>query len=131
MNRQIKLLGVVLTTMSVFGSTQISQAKDSLADNQKFNSNDTLLAKHHFTYSDKFVQLYTSNCSNRLQQHGKPSAAATSICQCSLGQMQQKHNEGKAISILMGAQVSLSKDPRTGLPSSLSQYFTPCLSKVG
>ena len=131
MKRQFKLLGVVLTTMSVLGSTQISQAEDSLVDNQQFNSKSTLLAIHRYTYSDKFVQLYTSNCSDRLKQHGKPSAAATSICQCSLGQMQQKHNEGKAISILMGAQVSLSKDSRTGLPSSLSQYFTPCLSKVG
>jgi hypothetical protein len=40
--------------------------------------------------------------------------------------MQAKHTQGEAIGILMRAQFSGSKDPRTGLPSALSKYFASC-----
>ena len=79
-----------------------------------------------YEYSAQLVQQYNSGCSSRLQQKGYSTAQAQSLCACSLKQMQMQHNQASAIAILAGAQFNPNKDPKLGLPSTLSKYFTPC-----
>lgn len=130
MHRQFKTIAVALTTLGMLGTTQIAQAVNTQGTPERSPSTATLIAANTHTYSGQFVELYTSNCAQRLTQHGKPTGVAKSTCQCSMKQMQLQHSQGEAISILLGAQLSLSKDARTGLPTQLSKYFTPCLAEV-
>lgn len=78
-------------------------------------------------YSTKLTKPYSAGCAKTLQAKGKSAQRSQQICQCSLGQMQQRHSQTEAIGILIKARYLSAKDPRTGMPTPLTSYFTPCL----
>lgn len=82
--------------------------------------------KMAYTYSPTLVSRYTSGCTEKLRAKGKSAIQAQQMCQCSLRNMQSQHTQGQAIGILVKAQFSGSTDPRTGLPTALSRYFSTC-----
>lgn len=77
-------------------------------------------------YSAQLVQRYNSGCSDQLRKKGYSDSQAQSLCSCSLKQMQTQHNQSSAIFVLTSAQLNPVKDPKLGLPNTLSKYFTPC-----
>jgi hypothetical protein len=79
-----------------------------------------------YTYGATLTSRYTSGCSEKLRAKGKSAVQAQQICQCSLKNMQAQHTQSQAIGILVKAQFSGSTDPRTGLPTALSKYFSTC-----
>ena len=81
-----------------------------------------------YTYSSDLISRYTAGCTPKVQSTGKTSAQARQLCECSINQMQQQRSQGSAVMLLLGSQFSASKDPKTGLPFSLSKYFKPCMS---
>ena len=81
-----------------------------------------------YTYSPDLISRYTAGCTPKVQSTGKTLAQARQLCECSINQMQQQRSQGSAVALLIGSQFSASKDPKTGLPVSLSKYFTPCMS---
>ncbi len=114
----VGVAGVMLSASITPATAELAQPKSPV-----------LMAK--YTYSSSLVQPYTSGCIKKLTAHGKTPSQAASLCQCSITQMQQQHSQSQAIMMLTKAQFSASKDPNTGLPSSLSKFFTPCLAKQG
>lgn len=83
-------------------------------------------ANAEYQYSSQLVQQYNSGCSNQLVKKGFSNTSAQSLCACSLKQMQTHHSQSSAIVILTSAQLNPIKDPKLGLPTNLSKYFTPC-----
>ncbi len=81
-----------------------------------------------YTYSADLISRYTAGCTPKVQSTGKSLAQAKQLCECSINQMQQQRSQGSAVALLIGSQFSSSKDPKTGLPLSLSKYFIPCMS---
>jgi len=85
-------------------------------------------ANAEYQYSSQLVQQYNNGCSDQLVKKGYPAAQAQSLCACSLKQMQSQHSQSSAIVVLTSAQLNPIKDPKLGLPNTLSKYFTPCFS---
>ena len=79
-------------------------------------------------YSSQLVQRYHSGCSDQLSKKGYSPEQAQALCACSLKQMQMQHSQSSAIVVLTSAQLNPVKDPKLGLPNTLSKYFTPCFS---
>lgn len=79
-----------------------------------------------YTYGATLTNRYTSGCSEKLRAKGKSAIQAQQMCQCSLRNMQVQHTQSQAIGILVKAQFSGSTDSRTGLPTTLSKYFSNC-----
>lgn len=79
-----------------------------------------------YTYSPTLTSRYTTGCTEKLRAKGKSALEAQQLCQCSLKNMQTQHTQGQAIGILVKAQFSGSTDPKTGLPTALSKYFSTC-----
>jgi hypothetical protein len=88
--------------------------------------NPTPSFKMAYTYSPTLTSRYTSGCAEKLRAKGKSAMQAQQMCQCSLKNMQVQHTQSQAIGILVKAQFSGSTDPRTGLPTALSKYFSTC-----
>ena len=86
-----------------------------------------LAQAQEYQYSAQLVQRYNSGCSNQLIKKGYSSSQASSLCACSLKQMQMQHSQSSAIVLLTSAQLNPIKDSRFGLPTNLSKFFTPCL----
>jgi hypothetical protein len=83
--------------------------------------------KMAYTYSPTLISRYTSGCMEKIRAaRGVSAIQAQKMCQCSLRNMQTQHTQGQAIGILVKAQFSGSTDPRTGLPTTLSKYFSTC-----
>jgi hypothetical protein len=82
--------------------------------------------KMAYTYSPTLTNRYTSGCTEKLRAKGKSMSQAQQMCKCSLKNMQVQHTQSQAIGILVKAQFSGSTDPRTGLPTTLSKYFSTC-----
>lgn len=120
-------LSLALSTAGVLGVSFIAPAPQTVAQPRPSAGMTLAAAKH--TYHPQLVKLYTSECTKRLVkvQNNSP-ARATQICQCSLGQMQQRHSQGEAIAILTQANSSSKNNPNA-MPAVLSPYFTPCLAK--
>jgi hypothetical protein len=119
-NPFLRMTGVLVTA----GLAGATLAPFSMASAAQFTPAPSF--KIAYTYSSQLVSRYTAGCSDKLRSKGKSAAQAQQLCQCSLKNMQAQHSQGEAISILMRAQFSGSKDPRTGLPSALSKYFASC-----
>jgi len=83
-------------------------------------------AHAQYQYSTQLVERYTTGCSKELVKKGYSGAQAQSLCVCSLRQMQRQHSQSSAIVVLTSAQLNPVKDPKIGLPNTLSKYFTPC-----
>lgn len=79
-----------------------------------------------YQYSSQLVQRYTSGCSNQLEKKGYSATQASSLCSCSLKQMQRDHSQSSAILLLTSAQLNPVKDARLGMPKTLSKFFNPC-----
>ncbi|HEY9826814.1 MAG TPA: hypothetical protein V6D19_15340, partial [Stenomitos sp.] len=79
-----------------------------------------------YTYSAKLVNPYVSGCSQKLTAKGMSVAQADKMCRCSIQQMQAEKSQNQAIAMLMVARFSSSIDPSTGMPTSLSKYFSTC-----
>jgi hypothetical protein len=119
-NPFLRMTGVLVTA----GLAGAALAPFSMASAAQFKSAPSF--KIAYTYSPQLVSRYTAGCTDKLRAKGKSAVQAQQLCQCSLRNMQAKHTQGEAIGILMRAQFSGSKDPRTGLPSALSKYFASC-----
>lgn len=115
MSNRIQTLGAVVAIASI-GSAMAATLIPQKASAQ---------TKH--AYSTALVDRYNSGCQEKLQARGHSPEKAKAICQCSLTQMQLQHNQTAAILVLTSAQLNPVKDPRIGLPTTLSKYFTPCL----
>ena len=119
-NPFLRMTGVLVTA----GLAGATLAPFSMASAAQFTPAPSF--KVAYTYSSQLTSRYTAGCSDKLRSKGKSAAQAQQLCQCSLRNMQAQHSQGEAIGILMRAQFSGSKDPRTGLPSAPSKYFASC-----
>ncbi|NJK40735.1 MAG: hypothetical protein HC934_04065 [Acaryochloridaceae cyanobacterium SU_2_1] len=122
-------LPFILSTAGVLGLSFMAPPLQAVAQPERAETITLAAVKH--TYHPQLVKLYTSECTKRLVkvQNNSP-ARATQICQCSLGQMQQRHSQGEAIAILSKAHSSSQGNP-SAMPTVLSPYFTPCLALKG
>lgn len=123
MSRLLKLLG----TLAASGLVGLTLQSPATFANQSRSAQSFRMASR-YTYSSSLVSRYTAGCTPKVQSRGRSLAQARQACQCSLDQMQQQHSQGEAVALLIRAQFSASTDPKTGLPSALSRYFTPCMS---
>ncbi|NJK29743.1 MAG: hypothetical protein HC851_17855 [Acaryochloris sp. RU_4_1] len=113
MTRPFKMIAGLLATTSAAGLVVATFPQPSLAGQK-------------YSYDPVLVQRYNSGCVKKLTSKGKAPAQAKQMCSCSMSNMQSQLTEGQAISLLIQSQFSLSKDPNTGLPTSLSPYFVGC-----
>lgn len=120
-NPLLRMSGVLLTAGLAGAATFTPLSAVSAA---QFNPNPSF--EMAYTYSPTLTSRYTSGCSEKLQSKGKSAIEAQQMCQCSLKNMQIQHTQGQAIGILVKAQFSGSTDPKTGLPTALSKYFSTC-----
>ncbi len=84
------------------------------------------------TYSTEFVARYKTRCQTELLSTKRYTPdKASSVCACSLNNMQRVKTQSAAISFLVtqeAASLFESKDARTGLPKKLTNdYFVSCL----
>jgi hypothetical protein len=119
-NLFLRMTGVLVTT----GLAGATLAPFSIASAAQFTPAPSF--KMAYTYSPTLVSRYTSGCVEKLRAKGKSASQAQQICQCSLQNMQAQHSQNQAIGLLVKAQFSSAKDSKTGLPTSLSKYFSSC-----
>jgi|GEM_PF-2702248 len=113
MTRQLKMIAGLLATTSAAGFVVTAFPQTSLAGQQH-------------TYDPILVQRYNAGCVEKVVGKGKTPEQAKQMCGCSMSNMRSQLNENEAISLLIKSQFSFSKDPNTGLPTSLSPYFVGC-----
>ncbi|NJK41454.1 MAG: hypothetical protein HC934_09065 [Acaryochloridaceae cyanobacterium SU_2_1] len=116
MNRPSQIIAGIMATTGIVGLVMTSLPLPSGAE--------TVAPKN--TYDPELISRYNSGCVKKLMGKGKTEEQAKQLCQCSMNNMQNKKTQSEAISLLIQSQFSFSKDPETGMPRSLAEYFDGC-----